>query len=287
MLVQDRFSKYFNEHSRSEVKDLIANVHCLDMSELNYKDVKPGPLTILIGERQKPDLVMDRMKESGIRHYVDTARRDFLFEILSACMMHKYPKRFMSGEKPFMLFEFQHGQEVLKTDSMIASFLSSKEKPNIMAKVQSFLSTNPVSQRFSDKTLLITDELVSNALYQAPVNKKGERVFKDLNRTQYAEFYLKQKAARYFLFMNRRKLLFGCQDPYGSLDFKSVLDILSAPKDPEYGLGLKLVLENAHALYFGVKKGDSTLVAGSFEMRGSLREMETMGRHLHFFEISE
>ena len=79
----------------------------------------------------------------------------------------------------FLLYDFQPSENS-RLSVFRKSFKNSEDKNEIMRGLEEFLYSETKLSRFRERLLQVSNELMLNALYTAPVNKEGKRVFQNI-----------------------------------------------------------------------------------------------------------
>jgi hypothetical protein len=145
----------------------------------------------------------------------------------------------------------------------------------------------------------VTDELLMNALYDAPAVRKGttpaHRVEKESDDTTEPM----DEAALLRWACDGRYFAVSVQDNYGELQKQAILDHLSRARaekgKPKFaaengggaGLGLYFILSSVTRFIANIEPGRRTEVVCLFDLRKSGRQAEACARSLHIFRIED
>jgi CheY-like chemotaxis protein len=150
-----------------------------------------------------------------------------------------------------------------------------------------------LGRRFSDLCAVIADELLSNALFNAPIDGDGQRPFADKSRTG-SRALSSEDAVEIEYGGDGRFFGIAVSDPFGSLDRDRVLAHLVkalAPSD-EFsvrfdtggaGAGLAMVYRNCQQLIFNVAAGQRTEVIALVDIRQRPSSLRTGVGSLNLF----
>ncbi|HMG24552.1 MAG TPA: PEGA domain-containing protein, partial [Kofleriaceae bacterium] len=129
------------------------------------------------------------------------------------------------------------------------------------------------------------DEMVMNALYDAPVDQDGAPIFRDVPiKTRIALRTEQMVVVRYAY--DGRRFAVSVRDSFGSLDRDRVLGVLhkclhaEQPVDRRAGgagVGLYLVASSATTLYFNVAPGVATEVICAFDLEAAAPQLAQAG----------
>jgi hypothetical protein len=140
-----------------------------------------------------------------------------------------------------------------------------------------------------DRVNTVVEEMLMNAIYDAPVDTQGQPIFNHISRKQEVELDTHQQS----------KLTYACdgvylavavKDPFGSLTKEVIVDYLGSCYNGNAGSlnegkggagrGLHQIIENADLTIFNVKKGIRTEVICLFNVDGQKREAQPS---FHYF----
>ncbi len=125
-----------------------------------------------------------------------------------------------------------------------------------------------------DRMALVAEELIMNALYHAPVDDAGVRLYEQMPRKELARMTFSRKV-KITCASNGQHFALAVADSYGSLEKDTVVKFLAKgtqkalePEQRESGAGLGLVtgLKNASKLVFNLAPGIGTEVIALFDL---------------------
>ena len=158
----------------------------------------------------------------------------------------------------------------------------SSDKGPTLARVDSWLAGFAFGARLRGRVLDVADELVMNALYDAPTRPDGSPRHASAPRTQPVEL-ADAEAVTLSVACDGRTLAVSMRDPFGALDAATVRRSLErglAGGDAQIerkaggaGLGLYLMWSTLGALIVRVRPGRSTEVTGLLDVRGGGRDV--------------
>jgi hypothetical protein len=163
------------------------------------------------------------------------------------------------------------------------------ERDQVTAWVQTFADQHRVHRRIVDLLLVVADEMLTNALYNAPTDSEGNHPNANLSRTVKVE--LEGPAVELELRCDGQRLGISTVDPYGSLDPEVVLSSLrrcferAVPRmgTGGAGLGLFLLLGSLSHVVFNVARGRRTEVIGLIDISGGFRHLKSSGKSFNLF----
>lgn len=171
----------------------------------------------------------------------------------------------------------------------------SSDRENFNTKVMTFAEENRLGQYMAKLVFGITEELLMNAIYDAPV-AGGRHHYGDLPRTTSVEL----RPSEY------SQLRFGCDgsvfgisvtDPFGALTRQKLFQYLKKvlrrtdstnlidTKKGGAGLGLFKILYSSHSLICNVSAHKQTEVMALIDIQHQVRDFSKMPRSVHYFEV--
>lgn len=264
--------------------DLVPVLHYPDDRALLNK-VMPTQVIVVIKTAELSEIV--NLLELGFEHCVQRDRADFAQEILASALMILKQDAFRLNPMPFF-FGGSDVPDLKNPDQHISMpFHRSAEKTTLLDWLGMFLQKNPATSTVRDLALQSADEMVLNALFNAPV-KHGKRQFQSLPRDAAIELPSEKKASLFATLTNER-LIVGCADVYGSLSREALLTGLRvAFKGKQVstgasrtGLGFRFLIENSANTYVVSRQGESTLIACGFLLQGQRANMSAR-KHFHW-----
>ncbi len=171
---------------------------------------------------------------------------------------------------------------------------SSQDKVKILDQLSGFLTELAIGGRSVRRVLDVVDELVMNAVYDAPVDAQGHALYAGVSRST-PVILRSQERAIFSYGSDGRTLALSISDPFGGLSISTFRRYIAKglrggndqidQKDGGAGLGLYLQFENVGSLCLNVQPGLRTEVVGLLDVSGSYREMSTTPKSLSCFRI--
>ena len=173
-----------------------------------------------------------------------------------------------------------------------ASMRASSQRREVFETTRRFLQGIGLRNRLVEQMVTVTDELVTNALYNAPLDADGRRLYASLSRTQPVVLPEGDRVEVRWM-SDGRRLGIGVRDPYGSLTASTVLDYLAKcfrkgsdqvdTKDGGAGLGLYYVFESTSQLVVNVEPGVCTEMIALLDIQVSYREFASRCKSINIF----
>lgn len=289
--ILEEFSSLWPTQSLTSLQALIGNVKFLNYPDdiKNLKAIRGATSLIVImhsgGVKEAVELL-----STGFEHIIQRKRPDFAQELLTSALMIARPKSFLNNPIPFILSGGTYGAAEDPDSQLILKFHQSQDRLQLLNQLEAFLSKNPRASRILDLCIQAADELISNALFHAPVNSKGEHFHQQLDRASAVKIPI-NKSAKLFCRFTDYRVVIGCEDLYGSLYKRVMLEHLVSTLSPEQvktrnsyspgaGIGLRFMIGNAANFYMYCDKNKRSLIACGFLTAGQKANL-TPEKHLH------
>lgn len=290
--VFERYSELWPVKSRTSLQPLLSKIFVLNYPEdkteiLNQRD--PSQIIVVIKEAPLKEIL--GLVALGYEHCLQADREDFPKELLAAALMMTRPESFSKNPVPFFFTGFVEPKESPVVERHLSlPFQKSTDKEYLLERLHVFLSQNERLQGLSDLCAQVADELISNALYSAPVNETGSRIYQNVDRRMEIAMPSDKKPTFFASFSDYRVVI-GCEDLYGSLRKHALMEHLEGvfsenlstarEKTAGAGLGFKYMIENAANFYMYCQQGKKSLMACGF-LQKSMRANMSPQKHLHF-----
>lgn len=169
---------------------------------------------------------------------------------------------------------------------------SSSQRADAIAEVDSYFARLGIRSGNRDRVRVVLEEMLMNAIYDAPGNAKGESIYNHLNRS--VEVRLSAKEQGIIRFATDGVLMgVAVQDPFGSLKPSTILKYLEQNySDPQHdinaslgkggaGRGLHQIVENSDLVVFNIAPGERTEVIALFNV--DLKDKRVQNSSFHLF----
>ncbi len=170
---------------------------------------------------------------------------------------------------------------------------SSEQREPLREEMLTYFKSLGIRNAILDRIQVVAEEMMMNAVYDAPADNNGKSIFNHLQRTTPVQLTPEQSAhLRYACDGNW--LAVSVQDPFGSLTRDTVLQYLKSCYSGQAGSlnigkggagrGLHQILESSDITIFNVKSGKKTEVISLIEIDGSSRKEGTKPHFQFFFQ---
>ncbi|MGE4131329.1 MAG: hypothetical protein AB7F86_06800 [Bdellovibrionales bacterium] len=289
--VYHQYVNLFPKQSHDKLKPILDQVAVLryPMDKKSFPSARPQETVVVVDGARLIDVL--NLSGLGFEHIIQAKREDFANELLASSLMCVRPDSFRANPIPFFLGGFGSFDAKMNQDNhLMMRFGKPSEKTVTMDWIADFLDGNAKAKTLRDLVLQVADEMMTNALFNAPVSKGKTHLFKHLPRDAPVELSSRM-APTVFLSLVKSRLVIGCKDEYGTLTQKQLLTHLKISSTQGKavlrpggvggaGLGFRLLIENSSNFYCLVEKGRFTIVACSFLLKG-LRANRNTPKHFH------
>ncbi len=167
-----------------------------------------------------------------------------------------------------------------------------KEKRDALYYLDDFLDQIDCIGAIKNAVLLAADELLMNAIFNAPRDEKGHPKYVDLDRNSALSLAPQEHVKFQFCCDGSHVALSVC-DNFGSLDRGVIMSYMQQAfrnepakmekKDAGAGLGLYMVFNSITQLTFNIQAGVLTEAVAMFYVRSDVRAFKASGRSLNIF----
>ena len=173
---------------------------------------------------------------------------------------------------------------------------SSRDRDTYNAEVQKWAESCGLGKNIARLTYGITEELLMNAIYDAPV-AGGRTHYEDLPRTEHRELLPDEYATLRFA-TNGSMLALSILDPFGAFQRRKWWEYLRKvlkradgeglidTKKGGAGLGLFKILYSSHAVVCNVEPGKRTEVIVVIDLAQQVRDFAFTPRSIHYFNTT-
>ncbi|HEY4176794.1 MAG TPA: hypothetical protein VGM90_08185 [Kofleriaceae bacterium] len=184
--------------------------------------------------------------------------------------VHKLIRGDLFGAEKYLLW----GTDLQETIIARAS-----QRAELVADLSATLKQRGQSARVASMAMLVADELISNAVHNAPRDASGVFYRRDLARDQELELDERHRV-RYRWGCDARYLAIEVTDPFGSLDRDTILGALGKSEVRETGegagMGIALAYRSCDHLVFNIAPGKRTEIIALIDVRQSMVGTGTM-----------
>ena len=161
------------------------------------------------------------------------------------------------------------------TDIKSLTIGSSTERDSNREKMLAHFKSLGIRGSLLDRLQVAAEEMMMNAIYDAPVDALGKPLYNHLPRTTQVDLHVSQAATLRFG-MDGNLLAISVQDPFGALSRDTIIKYLQScyqdragemnQEKGGAGRGLHQILESCDWTIFNIKPGERTEVIGLFDI---------------------
>lgn len=183
---------------------------------------------------------------------------------------------------------------MLGTDVKVKPITSSDDRDALAGEMENYFSGLGVRSSILDRVRMVTEELLMNAIYDAPVDGLGKAIFNHLPRTEVVDLERDQWGEFRFA-CDGTLAAISVADPFGGFELQTLIDYLernynskgesvqSAGKGGA-GRGLHQIVESSDLVVFNIVNGVRTEVIAFFDLDPRSKD-EAKTPAFHFFSI--
>lgn len=170
----------------------------------------------------------------------------------------------------------------------------SRQKDHYLNLVLSRISQNNIRGRLLNDIEQILDEMITNAIYNAPVDESGVKLYQQRSRSERVLLSDKQTATLSYA-IDDKKIYLSVKDPFGSLTKERLLTYLSKCYKENHvyvenkrggaGIGLHKILRLSHNFVVNIDPGNFTEVISCISLNPAQQHLETASMDLFVKEI--
>jgi len=161
-------------------------------------------------------------------------------------------------------------------------FAASQDRDEVLDRLSTYLEERHVRSRIARAAVTAAEELVTNALYDAPTDADGRRLYSEIDR-RHAVFLGEGDRPTLYAGVDMSEAVVAVSDPHGSLELETVKRFLTKGlrAGPEQvdgkkggaGLGLARIFAMVDRMAVFVDPGRRTEVTLTLSLRGARRDM--------------
>ncbi|MEM7645743.1 MAG: hypothetical protein AAF203_02435 [Pseudomonadota bacterium] len=285
MTLLDYFPEAFEGLNDSALTSLIGQVQAFSFDKEDRTESMDLSHRVAVGDHIQTSAFLEAFVENNLSNVVQTSNDDLPYELFIASIILKKPKLFLNNPLTIL-----NSQDAAASAMRVwqENFNSTEHKERVLDSIHKFIGKNKAMNRLADNILIVIDELFSNALFNAPVDDDGYRIFKNMQRNEKVR-YPGNKNAKIFAVHTANDLFIGAVDPWGSIDRQGICESLfHAYKDRTVaedskgaGFGMRMMLDRSRSLYLLSEAGKRSLVCCHMRLNISLKKVENVPKQFH------
>lgn len=174
----------------------------------------------------------------------------------------------------------------------VLALRASRQRDEALEGFGAWMEAREVPKRIATLARGVADEMIINALYNAPTDAEGRPLFRSLPRTEAVELSAHHEASFSYA-SDGVHLALSVRDPYGSLSARVVWENLARTlsagadqidqKEGGAGLGLYTILQSATRLSIHLEPGSQTVFRALFALDKNHRAFLARPKAFHLF----
>lgn len=168
-------------------------------------------------------------------------------------------------------------------------------KDSALGELSEFLQAIDCHEAIATAIHTTADELLMNAIFNAPIDADGRRKYADVDRRTNLALGADETVDFSFA-CDGRQVALAVRDQFGSLQRDVIVrylrqSLLGQPaaleeKEAGAGLGLHMIFNSINSLTFNILQGQCTEVIATFYVRSGVRVYKASGRSLNIFFLT-
>ncbi len=186
--------------------------------------------------------------------------------------------------------KFWNSETLITAPVINKSLTSFSTSDHLDQQIETAIQTHDFSKTFEGFKLIliqILNEALTNALYNAPVDEKGNFLYRNQNRRKIITTDVKN-APTLEIVEDEEKIILSVKDYYGSLTKEIIDHYLTegkvSDKDGGAGLGMYLILNHAHKLIINLDPGKLTEFIIVLHKFKRFFHYETLEKSYHLYQ---
>lgn len=169
---------------------------------------------------------------------------------------------------------------------------SSERKGAVLQELEDFAVRIDCAPRLAQAFVAVADELIANAIYDAPVSETGQPRFRHLDRTVPVHLPVGEEVVLSYACEGQRFAI-SVMDPYGSLNVETVINYLErwiskstrqvSTESGGAGLGFFFVFDYLSTFIVNLSPGRCTEFIGFIDITGTYKDFVSKSKSFHIF----
>lgn len=269
--------------------DLAEEVGLVD--SVSLPRIHPPEQCISLSSHESPFQTVSQMVKTGVWQIVQTGHRNTEDRVRLAARLIQRPDEFLSDPAAQIFSSKQANPKRSHYKERRWEFRSSSEKNALKRELLDFAKLAPGIRPILPSIDYIADELITNAIYNAPFGESGMT----LDRST-AVVLDPHMMAQMIVAYDQEKIFVGCLDLFGSLNcdlllkklFKAYkIGISKAMNMGSGGAGIGIIrmIELAKEIFAVVEEGKRTVVGCTFLLGKASSKIVNSSKNFHFLQF--
>lgn len=266
-------------------------IHSLD--DLNKIDQLPK---FVVGDQIPHLMVLSICADKGVNHVVQKSNLKSDVEMSLAATMLKSPRTYIeyplsvifAAPKPSQKTEVDHADLFIELSEV-------EEKSTALEDLTEYVLQHANPKSIIHDVKLVADELVTNAIYNAPYVDAANRT-SGPDRVAGSVQIDPQKKPQLFAGSDDQRLVVGVKDFYGRLNTNSLIERIrrcyeTNPRDQMNfggggaGIGSFMIFDSAASMTIAVDPGKSTTICCTFPLGLPARKRNSIPKNIHILTL--
>lgn len=176
MTLLEHFSDTFADQEDSALSHLLGQIQAFHFDSDELDESLNLRYRVGLGTEVQTTHFLKAYVENKLNHIVQVTNDDIRYELFIAGIIHRKPRLFLNN--PLSILNSQDASDMAMRVWQ-ENFNCTENKSKVLESIENFIGKNKAMNRLSDNIMIVIDELFSNALYNAPVDEDGYRIFKN------------------------------------------------------------------------------------------------------------
>ena len=240
-----------------------------------------GASTILVSQKRDKQHLINLFSHEKLRNLI--ARNGQVSEEELIITTEKILRKDIFGLEKYLVWGISLVQEVIADSS---------EKDDQVERVGEYVKSLKCDKRFVRLAQVVADELIMNALYDAPVDESGKPLYTHLPRSERVKLEPKDRAILEYG-SDGRFFAIACRDRFGALKAETVVQYLKKcfaqdeyqvdPTKGGAGVGFFMIFQSLNQLVVNIEPGRMTETIGLVDIRATYRDTKSRSKSFNIF----
>lgn len=236
--------------------------------------------TVILSEKKDKEHLIDLFSHHRLRNLI--ARNDQILEEEMIITVEKILRKDVFGMEKYLTWGVDFVREPI---------VDSSEKNDQVARVGAFVEKLRCDERFIRLAEVVADEMIMNALFDAPVDAAGKSIYAHLPRSERVRLQPGQASLSFGT--DGRYFGIAVTDHFGALKAQTVVNYLRKcfvhddnqidGKQGGAGVGLYMIFQSISQLVINIEEGKRTETIGLIDIRPMYKDSKKRTKSLNIF----
>ena len=256
-------------------------------------------MDVVLCEGQPPEELLNLAIDKGYLQLIYPDAKGFDKELKASAKLALNPRMLIENPISTILAPKNVGPDAEKDHTLLnIKFSGAREKHNILEELNRVLDELKTSTSLRADIVVVADELVTNAIFNAPFVDKtnaesgASREDGDITMED-------GKFGEFFCGADEERIVIGCRDPYGRLNVMKLLERVRKCYETSIaenmnmngkggaGIGSYMIFNSSTSYFVVVDEDKITLVCSVLPLKGSSRARQEAPKNLHYVVLKE